>query len=78
MQRRKNQVAGKRRLHGDLGGLGIANFADHDHVGVLAHDRAQAVGEGQPDLRLDVDLIDAAQLVLDRIFDGDDFFARDR
>ena len=68
-------MAGQRRLDGDLGGLGVADFADHDDVGILAHDRAQAVGEGQTDLRIDMDLVDAAQLILDRIFDGNDFFA---
>ena len=68
-------MAGERGLHGDLRGFRVADFADHDHVGVLADDGAQSVGETKTDLRFDLNLIDAAQLVFDRIFDGDNFFA---
>src|SRR5690606_15279051 len=41
-------------------------------VRILAHDAAQGVGEVQPDLRPRLDLVDALDLVLDRILDGDD------
>ena len=71
VQRGQHQMPGQRRLHGDLRGLQVADFADHDHVRILAQDRAQQAGEGQADLRLDLDLVDAAQLVLDRVLDGD-------
>ena len=37
---------------------------------------AQAGGKGQSDLRIDLDLVDAVNLVFDRIFDRDDFFVR--
>ena len=30
--------------------LQVADLADHDDVGVLAHDGAQPAGEGEPDL----------------------------
>ena len=30
----------------------------------------------QPDLRIDVDLVDAVHLIFDRIFDGDDLLVR--
>ena len=33
-------------------------------------------GEGQPDLRIDVDLVDPVHLVFHRIFDGDDLLVR--
>jgi hypothetical protein len=46
----QHQVAGERRLHGDLRGLAVAHLADHDDVRVLAQDGAQGVGEGQVDL----------------------------
>ena len=36
---------GGRHRHGD--GLGVAHFADQDHVGILAHRRAHALGEGR-------------------------------
>ena len=72
VQRREHQVAGERRLHGDARGLEVADLADHDDVRVLAHDRAQRVGEVEPDLRLHLDLVDAVDLVFDRVLDGDD------
>ena len=50
----------------------VADLADHDDVGVVAQERAQPGREGQLDLRVDRDLGDALQLVLDRILDGED------
>ena len=69
-------MAGERRLHGDLRGFRVTDFTNHDHVRVLPHDGAQAVGEREPDLRLDLNLVDAAQLVFHRIFNRDDFLSR--
>ena len=66
VDRREHEVARQRRLHGDLGGLEVADLADHDHVGVLPHDRAQRVREREVDLRLHLDLVDPGHLVLDR------------
>ena len=42
VQRREHEVTGERRLDRDLGGLGVADLTDHDDVGILTHDRAQA------------------------------------
>ncbi len=42
VQRGEHQVPGERGLDRDLRGLAVADLADHDHVGVGAHDRAQA------------------------------------
>ena len=39
VERRQDQVAGQRRLHGDLGGLGVADLADHDDVRILPQKR---------------------------------------
>lgn len=57
---------------GDLGGLGIADFADHDDIGILAEDGAEAGGEGEAAAGFDGDLGDAVELVLNGVFDGDD------
>ena len=77
MHRAKNQVACKRRADRDVGGFKIADLADHDHIRILPHDVTQSRGERQTDLRIDMDLIDAVHLVLDRIFNGDDLAIRD-
>src|SRR6185369_4817054 len=76
VQRGKDQVAGQRGAYGDVGGFAVADLADHDDVGILADDVPQSAGEGQPDLRIDVDLVDAVHLVFHRIFDGDDLLVR--
>src|SRR4030095_3713507 len=49
-----------------------ADFADHNYIRILAHDRAQAVGERKADLRFNLDLIYTAKLIFHRIFDGND------
>ncbi len=72
MQRRENEMAGERRLHGVLGGLLIADLADHDDVRVLAQDRAERGREGDADLRLHRGLIDLLMHHFDRIFDRRD------
>ena len=72
MHGRQHEMAGQRRLHRDLRGFEIADLADHHDVGILPQDRAQRAGEIEPDLRLDLDLVDAGELVLDRILDGHD------
>ena len=62
----------KRRLHGDLRGLEVADFADHDDVRVLAQDRAQPARERHLDARVDLRLADAVDVVLDRVLDRHD------
>ena len=69
VQGREHQMAGQRRLDGDARGFEVADFADHDDVGVLAQDRAQRHRKVETDLRLDLDLVDPGELVLDRILD---------
>ena len=69
-------MAGERGLDGDLRGLGVAHLADHDHVRVVAQEGAQRVGEGEPDRGLHLGLVDALDLVLDRILDGEDLAVR--
>ena len=52
VKRREHHVPGQRGLDRDPRGLGVADLADHDDVGVGAQDRAQAGGEVRPALRL--------------------------
>jgi hypothetical protein len=72
VQRREHQVAGQRRLHGDLGGLLVADLADQDHVRRLAQHGAQDARERQADAALHLALVDAADVELDRVLGGDD------
>ncbi len=59
--------------HGD--GLGIAHFANQDHIGILAKDGAQGAGEAGR-VGADLDLLDHGVAVgmdeLDGIFNGND------
>ena len=68
----EHQVAGKRRLDGDLRGFVVANFAHHDLVRVVAQNRAQAARKGQALLFVHRNLGNAADLIFDGIFNGDD------
>ena len=76
MQRRQHEMAGQRRMDGDMRGLGVADFADHDHVGVLANEGAHGGRKGETDRRLDLRLVDAGDFVFDRVFDGEDLAGR--
>ena len=62
----------KRRLDRHVGGLQVADFAHHDDVGVLAHQRAQAVGEIEVDAVLHLHLVERRLHHFDRVFDGAD------
>ena len=66
----------QRRLHGDLGRLEVADFTDHDDVGILTQERSQRVREVQTDLRLDLNLIDSVKLIFDGILDRQDLAFR--
>src|SRR5258705_176169 len=72
VERREHEVARLRRLHGDARGLLVADLADEHDVRVLPEDRPQGAGERQLDLVVDLGLVDAGNLVLDGILDGDD------
>ena len=67
-------MTGQRGLNRNLGGFVITNLTDHNDVRVLAHDGTQPRGKAEADLGFDVDLVDTAQLVLDRVLDGNDLF----
>src|SRR6202011_1355939 len=72
VDRGEDQVAGQRGVDGDLGGFLVADFAHHDFVGVMTQDGPKTAGEGETLLFVYRDLGDALDLVLHRVFDGDD------
>lgn len=69
----EDEVACERCLDGGFGGFLIANLADHDDVGIVAEDCAEAGCEVQSDFGVDLDLIDAVDVILDGVFYGDGF-----
>ena len=70
VQCREDEVAGERRVDGDVSRLVVADFTDHDDVGVLTHRRTQTLEEIVAFV-VDLGLCDAGQMVFDRVFDGD-------
>ena len=72
VQRGQHEVTGQRRLHGDPGRLDVTDLSDQDDVGVLAEDRLQPGGEGQPGLVVGLDLVDGREDVLDGVLDRHD------
>ena len=73
VERGEYQMPGERRLHRDLGGLGVADFADQNNVRVVAQNRPEPARKGEPGLFVDLNLIDALELIFNRVFHRDDF-----
>ena len=72
MQGTYHQVSGDGRLYGNAGGLLVSDLTDHDDIRVLSQDGTQCRREGEVCLGVDLYLIDAVDICLDRIFYGDD------
>src|SRR6266566_4285404 len=72
----EDQMAGERGANTDLRGLEVARLTDEDHVGVLTEEGAERGGERPADALVDLDLVDALQVVLDRILGGHDVHVR--
>src|ERR1700733_3426990 len=68
----EDQMAGERGVDGDLGSFVVADFADQDLVRVVTQDRAQAAGKREALFLVHRNLGDPADLVFDRVLDGDD------
>src|ERR1700690_1839986 len=73
VNRGEDEVARKRGIDGDLRRFLVADFADHDFVRIVAQDGAKAARKRETFLFVYRNLRDAADLVFDRVFDGDDF-----
>jgi hypothetical protein len=75
VQRAQDQVSGFGGCHRHANGLGVTQFAHQDHVRILAHRRAHALGETR-DVRAELALNDLAGLAamneFDRILQADD------
>ena len=67
VERAEDEVARLGRLDGDPGRFGVADLAHEDHVGILAQDGAQRLGEAEPRLLEDLHLVRSAQTVFDRV-----------
>ena len=65
-------MAGEGRLDGRFRRIAVADFAEYDHVRVLAHDIRQRGLEGDVDLGVERALRDALDHVFHRIFDRGD------
>ena len=76
VHRAQHLMAGERGLDGDFRRLGVADFADHHDVRVLAENGAEGVGKGQADFLPHRHLVDAGHLELDRVFHRHDVVLR--
>ncbi len=70
VQGRQHQVPGKCGLDGHFRSLKVTDLADHDDVGVLAHQCTYAAGKTQVDIVLDLHLVERRFDHLDRVLDG--------
>ena len=58
MKRTKDEVPGQRRLHTEVGRLAVTHLSHHHDIWVLAKNRAQAICKCQPDIGVDLNLIE--------------------
>ena len=63
-------MAGLRSLHGQFSRHRIANFTNHDDIGILPQQCANNAVEIQARFWMVGNLIDARKTDLDRVFDG--------
>jgi hypothetical protein len=76
VQRRQDEVPRERRLHGDVGRLAVADFADEHDVGVLSEDASEDAREGEALRDVDVALVHACELVFDGVLGRYDVYVR--
>src|SRR5215469_14316439 len=69
----EHQMSGQGSIDSDLCRLHVADFADHDLVGIVPQDRSQSAGECQSLFLIDRNLRNTPKLVFDRILDGNQF-----
>ena len=69
-------MSGQRRMDAHMRRFGIAHFADHDHIRVLAQERPQRRGKCQADRRMNLRLVDSRNLIFDWILDREDLADR--
>ncbi len=72
VDRAEDEVPRAGGLERDLRRFLVADLTEQDDVGILAQHRAQHAPERQPLLLVDLDLVDALELILDRVLDRDD------
>ena len=69
-------MPGERGADADLRGLEVARLTNEDHVGVLTEEGAERGRECPADVFVDLNLVDALQVVLDRILGRHDVHVR--
>ena len=75
MEGAEEEVPGQAGFDGDAGGFGVADFTDHEHLGILPQQGSQSSREGHSAVGFDLDLGNFVDVPFDRIFEGDDAFA---
>src|SRR3989344_1501510 len=76
MQCRKNKMSRQGRVQSDVGCFHVADFPDQNYVRVLAQNGAQAGRKSVVTFRTDLALRNAFNMILNRVFNRDDFYFR--
>jgi hypothetical protein len=76
MKRREDEMTCHRSLHRDSRRLEITDLTDHDNIGILAEEGFESCGIEIVFFLIDFTLDHSFELVLYRIFEGDDFAIR--
>ena len=70
VKRTEDEVSGQCCLDAEIRGLAVTDLSYHDDIRVLSEKGAQAVCEGHTRFGVCLCLVDAWNLILDRVFDG--------
>ena len=66
----QHEMAGESGMNGDTGCFGVAHFAHHDDIWILADEGPHRGGESQADRGFHLRLIDPLNFIFDRVLDG--------
>jgi hypothetical protein len=69
MHRGEDKMSTVSSGNSSLGGLGVSNFAKHDHIRTLTYDTTEQVREVDTDCRIYLRLANTSEHVFDRILD---------
>ena len=57
-------------MDSQFGGFGIANLTNHDDIRVLAEEGAQARSKSKINIRINLGLVNAFNMILNRVLQG--------
>ena len=74
VQGTENKMPCEGGLNHHFCGFPVPDFTDHQHIRIVPENRAEPGGKGKVNFGIDLDLAYIRNLILNGIFNGNDFF----